>query len=44
MCISNDLVLFRQDIRKEEEEKKNERAIDGHLTDFLYSRTHISLP
>lgn len=21
-----------------------EKAVDGHLTDFLYSRTHISFP
>jgi hypothetical protein len=38
VCASNDLVLFGQDIRK------REKAVDGHLTDFLYSRTHISLP
>lgn len=45
MYIGNDLVLFGQDIRKEDErKKKKKRAIDGHLTDFLYSRTHISLP
>jgi len=45
VCESNDLVLFGQDIRKEEQERKRKSCwFDGHLTDFLYSRTHISLP
>jgi hypothetical protein len=45
MCINNNLVLFGQDIKKKRErERMKERAVDGHLTDFLYSHTHISFP
>jgi len=38
------MTLYHFDRTLEKKKKReNERAIDGHLTDFLYSRTHISL-
>ncbi len=38
------MTLFDLDRTLEKKKGENERAVDGHLTDFLYSRTHISLP